>query len=107
MHLATFRRYLAVKPFGPIWAILGSIYGMIPNAKLFRQSPPASPTTFGVVTKQLLIIVKRGHGVDYKVKQDEPLADFDMRHDFPGQKWEDIGWSVIWDPELLGCRRVG
>ncbi|SPQ18238.1 595b4278-7ac7-4ce7-ba6c-15d2eeaa20f0 [Thermothielavioides terrestris] len=40
--------------------------------------------------KELLVIVKRGSGVDYEEKEDSPLTEDDIRRDFPGKTWGQI-----------------
>ncbi|KAH6623088.1 hypothetical protein F5144DRAFT_623145 [Chaetomium tenue] len=42
--------------------------------------------------KEMLVIVKRGSGVDYEQKKDSPFAecDLDFRRDYPGMTWSQI-----------------
>jgi hypothetical protein len=57
-------------------------FGQVEDAALMR------PEEIG---KELLIVVKRGDGVDYAEKEDSPhLAIGDIREDLPGMTWKDI-----------------
>lgn len=41
-------------------------------------------------SKEIMVVVKRGAGVDYEEKKDAPLIPCDMRRDFLGMSWEQI-----------------
>ncbi|WYZ44853.1 hypothetical protein EsH8_VIII_000169 [Colletotrichum jinshuiense] len=44
----------------------------------------------GEENKELMVVVKRGKGVDYEEKEDSPFIDEDIRRDFPGETWDEI-----------------
>lgn len=45
----------------------------------------------GEIDKEMLVVVKRGAGVDYAVKEGSPyLPRGDIRRDRPGETWEEI-----------------
>lgn len=50
--------------------------------------------TEGELEKEMLVIVKRGTGVDYEEKKDSPFAELDpdLRRDYPGMTWHQI-WA--------------
>lgn len=43
----------------------------------------------GEENKELMVVVKRGKGVDYEEKEDSPFIDEDIRRDFPGETWDE------------------
>ncbi|KAK4237013.1 hypothetical protein C8A03DRAFT_35052 [Achaetomium macrosporum] len=40
--------------------------------------------------KEIMVIVKRGSGVDYEEKKDSPFLKDDIRRDFPGMTWRQL-----------------
>ncbi len=40
--------------------------------------------------QELIVIVKRGSGVDYEEKKDSPFLECDLRRDLPGMTWNQI-----------------
>jgi hypothetical protein len=57
-------------------------FGGVEDAALMRTEE---------IGKELLVVVKRGDGVDYAEKEDSPhLAIGDIREDLPGMTWMDI-----------------
>ncbi len=42
--------------------------------------------------KEMMVVVKRGDGVDYQEKEGSPFLQSDMRRDYP-----DVTWDMLWD----------
>ncbi|KAL2760503.1 hypothetical protein ACRALDRAFT_1059708 [Sodiomyces alcalophilus JCM 7366] len=49
----------------------------------------------GEITKELMVVVKRGSGVDYEEKKDSPFIGSDIRRDIPGKTWKEIRHKYI------------
>ncbi|KAI0836472.1 hypothetical protein F5Y06DRAFT_273548 [Hypoxylon sp. FL0890] len=49
------------------------------------------------ILKEVLVVVKRGEGVDYEVKEDSPYAALDMRRALRGREWRDIRMESFYD----------
>ncbi|RYP47748.1 hypothetical protein DL768_006241 [Monosporascus sp. mg162] len=45
--------------------------------------------------KEVMIIVKRGSGVDYEQKEDSRFVESDIRRDMPGKTWKEIRYECI------------
>ncbi|KAM0421332.1 hypothetical protein ACHAPT_010862 [Fusarium lateritium] len=57
----------------------------------FGQSEDRSLNKDGEYGKEMMIVVKRGFGVDYEEKEGSPLLEGrDIRRDAPGMSWKDI-----------------
>ncbi|KAK3299407.1 uncharacterized protein B0H64DRAFT_99576 [Chaetomium fimeti] len=50
----------------------------------------------GEKDKALLVVVKRGAGVDYQEKEDSPFVNGDLREHEHGSTWEEIGGPSLW-----------
>ena len=64
-----------------------------------RQDPDSQPNVFAADPKlmtgdeqfkELLVIVKRGTGVDYEEKPNSPFLEDDIRAEFPGRSWTEL-----------------
>ncbi|KAK7424067.1 hypothetical protein QQX98_000677 [Neonectria punicea] len=81
----------------------GSIFN--PNMrKPYQQTPPkdekerdqygrvedAGLMADGERHKEIMVIIKRGHNVDYEEKRNSPFIDSDIRMEFPGKTWKEI-----------------
>lgn len=67
-------------------------FGLIQDAELMAD---------GERNKELMVIVKRGTGVDYEHKRDSPFLTSDIRRAMPGKGWEDIRYECINRPARL------
>ncbi|RYP02220.1 hypothetical protein DL764_005900 [Monosporascus ibericus] len=45
--------------------------------------------------KEVMIIAKRGSGIDYEQKKDSPFIASDIRRDLPGKNWKEIRYECI------------
>ncbi|RYP77338.1 hypothetical protein DL771_001133 [Monosporascus sp. 5C6A] len=45
--------------------------------------------------KEVMIIAKRGSGIDYEQKKDSPFIKSDIRRDMPGKTWKEIRYECI------------
>ncbi|RYP28601.1 hypothetical protein DL767_007142 [Monosporascus sp. MG133] len=82
---------------GPIGWVIGE-----DSRLLFEQKPSEADTaSFGLEVdaslcagpekfKELLIVARRGHGVDYQVKKGSPFVWRDIRQACPGMTWREI-----------------
>lgn len=72
-----------------------------PSQDLRADVFPADPELMaeGENEKELMVVARRGSGVDYEEKKDSPLIRFDIRRDFPGMTWAQIRASHIDTPE--------
>jgi hypothetical protein len=84
-----------------------------PNDRVrFRQPPgpdepldphifPADPELMSRAErdKALMVVVKRGAGVDYQEKADSPFAERDIRRELPGRTWQQIRGVKIQYPD--------
>lgn len=55
----------------------------------------ASLLTPGEKEKELLVVARRGKGVDYAVNEASPLLQHDIRRFWPGMKWGQIRYMAI------------
>lgn len=69
-------------------------YGVEPDTALMMP---------GEKEKEILIVARRGKGVDYTEHGTSPTMDHDIRKNWPGMKWGQIRYmSIGWFEELLG-----
>lgn len=61
------------------------------DIKKFNEEEDSQLMAPGECEKEMLVVVKRGRGVDYEEKQGSRyLADGDVRSEFPGKTWMEI-----------------
>jgi hypothetical protein len=61
------------------------------DAKFFVKLEDATPLTVETVDKHMLVVVKRGAGVDYAEHEGSPYLPFgDIREYSPGMTWKEI-----------------
>jgi hypothetical protein len=61
------------------------------DARTFGKVEDATLMRAGEIGKELLVVVKRGDGVDYAEKEGSPYLPIgDIRQDSPGMTWKDI-----------------
>jgi hypothetical protein len=62
------------------------------DAKFFvRLEDDAAPTTREARNRYMLVVVKRGAGVDYAEKEGSPCLPYgDIREDSHGMRWKEI-----------------
>ena len=65
------------------------------EARAFGITQDAGLMADGEKNKELMIIVKRGTGIDYEQKKDSPLLEIDIRRDVPGKTWKEIRYECI------------
>ncbi|KAL2679301.1 hypothetical protein Neosp_010073 [[Neocosmospora] mangrovei] len=51
--------------------------------------------------EEMMVVVKRGFGVDYEEKEGSPLLEDDIRRDAPGMTWKEIQCIDMEAPEFL------
>ncbi|KAF9870696.1 hypothetical protein CkaCkLH20_11798 [Colletotrichum karsti] len=52
----------------------------------------------GEKRKEMMVVVRRGTGVDYEEKKDSPFIDSDIRRDCGGKSWEQIRRERVEEP---------
>ncbi|EEU33633.1 uncharacterized protein NECHADRAFT_19117, partial [Fusarium vanettenii 77-13-4] len=61
----------------------------------FGIAEDAGLMAYGERGKKIMIIVKRGAGVNYEQKKDSRFIQSDIRRDMPGKTWKEIRYECI------------
>ncbi|KAL2023280.1 hypothetical protein VTK56DRAFT_3018 [Thermocarpiscus australiensis] len=81
----------------------------VDNRELLEQAPPqtrAEEQSFGIqeeptllddaeIGTEVMIVAKRGKGIDYEEKSDSPFLGKDIRREMPGKTWQEIRAACI------------
>lgn len=77
-----------------------------PAEPKFGVEEDKSLTGKGERCKELLIVVRRGEGVDYQEKENSPFISVDIRRDCPGMVWCELGDDyTIHSPSIAVLKR--
>lgn len=86
----------------------GSVLNVNTRTRFEQKTPEDSEEreAFGIVedaeimadgesTRDVMVIAKRGSGVDYEQKENSPFTDSDILRDMPGKTWKEIRYECI------------